>query len=280
MRAAATPATSPPAPAPIEYGRKRSSDNAEFYRQQSIHARDIFSTLDIHNKTFNYFAQRRTMCPNCDAISQGNSFRLGVGLASQVEFQCPDCGFRDGSLDNAPDVRPWCIQGGIVECSEASVRLVAAMKRIGVSDQQILRFAELMELQLSESTLQAARAVVSEAASQVAERCMAEAAAQTLPIPSTNNVKEVAVQLDCSWSKRFGWSAHYGAMPVIDLAFGRVIDFVALSRRCVCPAPSPDVAHHQANKVEACQANYVGSAKGMEVSIFCVGGREGGRESV
>lgn len=246
-----------PSPSLSSNGDKQSSSldkvgpSLDKYEQYSDDITDVNKSYnDIVNlQKIETLLSNIAVCVKCKGrLTINTSNRLGLSV--QISVICSNCGFsvsnrNSDSLVNRPKT-----------LSEINLRTVYGFRCIGKAERAANIVFSVMNLH-KPPTFRRYNKLLSEAAKDVCEESMTEAAAQAVLKNDGND--QITGIFDGTWQRR-GHSSLNGAVTALAANTGKVIDVRIFSKFCRCKNRLRE--QHQPN----CQANYTGTSGGMEVA--------------
>lgn len=197
-------------------------------------------------------------CPECETTSLRLEESSQQGISFAYVVVCDACAF-EHSFQSSKKA------GSAIE---NNLRLVYAMRQLGKGYSGAVTLAKVMNMPPPpwHSAYQKISTKLCKAAETVASESMANAAAEVRCIVQTT---DCGVSGDGTWQRR-GHSSLNGCVSLISVDTGKVIDVEGMSSKCrACHLKSKlnptsaEFMEWKANHTQ-CQANYTGSAGGME----------------
>ena len=212
--------------------------------------------------------QKIGRCCSCSSPLQlTESFSKRKGLVSKISIVCsnPEC------LESVTVSDP-----STVEATNLNVRSVLGMRMIGCGRTKLDTYMACMEMlpPLSPSAWTDYNRHVQVAIDKCALNSQVEAAKHLHQLNgvSPDDVVDVRVSVDGTWSKRGGYTALYGVVVVAAWETGQVLDYEILSKHCAACAKHESTDHESSEYKEwvedhkdSCDLNYSGSSPAMEV---------------
>lgn len=207
-------------------------------------------------------------CPNCKQTGVKILHQKRYGLATKCKMYCQYCSFEKVF---------WSSQK--VETGRAfdvNRRMVYALRSVGIGHSGAKTFLSRMNLPppVSRTAYAKIQEQIHTAVVEVASDVMADAAQEVREVAGVtcedaDDVVDTSISCDGTWQKR-GFSSLNGAVAVISIETGKVLDVEPMSRYCnACVANDKlkdiDPAKYETFQAShACRNNHKGSAPAME----------------
>ena len=209
-------------------------------------------------------------CPVCyghTSLTIGIDLSKWKGLASCISVSCKTCKY-NSTYHSSP-----VIINNNAKTFDVNQRSVYAMRSIGLGLSALERFCGVMNLPppVQNPSYKRLSNRLGDSAKIIADRSTAEAATNVVQVTGST---DIGVSVDGSWQRR-GCSSLNGVMVAVSTTNFKVLDVEIMSRHCkACNAKESlkenkelyeewKVNHHS-----QCNANYSGSAPGME-TLMC-----------
>lgn len=174
-----------------------------------------------------------------------------AGLAANIGISCSVC-----------EEKVIFSNSKSVKCNDkvfydVNIRLVYGMRCIGKGKTSANIFCGVMNLPSPPFRFFTHENLLATTSEKVCKSFMKKAVEET--VVANDNSRDLTVALDGSWQKR-GHTSLNGILSATSVLTGKVVDIEIMSKFCKC------LGRVEGNHEATCEANYIGTSGGMEVS--------------
>lgn len=213
----------------------------------------VFMDIELLSQAIKSFVQCK-YCLSVNCISVFENVKSRKALASKLSIICEKC----------EEQHSFYTSKQIDSGYEINTRFIYGMRCIGKGQAASKTLCAILNTPSPPTTFNKTNKFLLGAIETVSQKCMRDAAAETIAGNAGSN--EISVAIDGSWQKR-GFSSLHGVVTAISVHTGKVLDIECLTKYCMTCKKSGDSKKH-----ENCDINYEGSSGGMEsegaVKIF------------
>ena len=183
-------------------------------------------------------------CSDCGG-TLSLSERRRWGMAAELSLQCSGCGMGTAQV----------MSRKVGRFLEVNRRAVFAGRAVGMARERLVRFCALMNMPtpMSKSTYQRHQAALLNAANTVAQQSLDNAAETVRKLgeeEGSTSPGDIPVTFDGTWMRR-GHTSLHGAVTVISLATGQLLDYEVYTKFChTCTRKRSDVAAGRMTQAE------------------------------